>query len=252
MIVRMLSPIEPRCTGMCGALAISAPSASKIAQEKSSRSLMLTLVAVDCSATPISSAMAMNRLLKISSRTGIDVGADRLGAVERRRAGEHQRAIARPLGAPAGLDDDGRGRVEDQRGAADGFGSRRAGGWVAPCSCIGSASAAGSCRPPPRPAHRRSPPRPHPNSRSAADEASRSPRASARQERSRSRSSCRFRPSAAAHGGGVRCARRARPARSALARAPSQARRARPEKSSASGFSQLVSRIAFTSAMPMP
>ena len=31
---------------------------------------MLTLVAVDCSATPISSAIAMNRLLKISSRTG--------------------------------------------------------------------------------------------------------------------------------------------------------------------------------------
>ena len=55
---------------MCGALAMRAPSALKIAQEKSSRSLMLTLVAVAWSATPISSAMAMNRLLKISSRTG--------------------------------------------------------------------------------------------------------------------------------------------------------------------------------------
>ena len=40
--VRMLSPIDPRCTGMCGALAIRAPVASKMAQEKSSRSLMLT------------------------------------------------------------------------------------------------------------------------------------------------------------------------------------------------------------------
>ena len=42
MIVRMLSPIEPRWTGMCGALAIRVPCASNSAQEKSSRSLMLT------------------------------------------------------------------------------------------------------------------------------------------------------------------------------------------------------------------
>ncbi len=41
-IVRTLSPIEPRCTGMCGALAISMPSRSNSAQEKSSRSFMLT------------------------------------------------------------------------------------------------------------------------------------------------------------------------------------------------------------------
>ena len=34
--------IEPRCTGMCGALATSEPSASNTAQEKSSRSLILT------------------------------------------------------------------------------------------------------------------------------------------------------------------------------------------------------------------
>jgi hypothetical protein len=55
---------------MCGALAMSPPSASKIAQEKSSRSLMLTECAVDCSRTPICSATDMNRLLKISSMTG--------------------------------------------------------------------------------------------------------------------------------------------------------------------------------------
>ena len=36
------SLIEPRWTGMCGALAIRLPSASKSAHEKSSRSLMLT------------------------------------------------------------------------------------------------------------------------------------------------------------------------------------------------------------------
>ena len=42
MTVLMLSPIEPRCTGMCGALAIRLPSASNSAQLKSSRSLMLT------------------------------------------------------------------------------------------------------------------------------------------------------------------------------------------------------------------
>ena len=55
---------------MCGALAIRPPSASKTAQEKSSRSLMLTECAVDCRRTPICSATDMNRLLKISSITG--------------------------------------------------------------------------------------------------------------------------------------------------------------------------------------
>ena len=40
--VRIDSLIEPRCTGMCGALAIKAPAASNSAQLKSSRSLMLT------------------------------------------------------------------------------------------------------------------------------------------------------------------------------------------------------------------
>src|ERR1700761_9338694 len=66
----MDSPMEPRCTGMCGALAISPPSASKTAQEKSSRSLMLTECAVAYRRTPICSATDMNRLLKISSITG--------------------------------------------------------------------------------------------------------------------------------------------------------------------------------------
>ncbi len=55
---------------MCGALAMRLPAASKIAHEKSSRSLMLTEYAVLASVTPICSAMAMNRLLKTSSSTG--------------------------------------------------------------------------------------------------------------------------------------------------------------------------------------
>ena len=42
--VRTLSPIAPRCTGTCGAFATRPPSASKMAQEKSSRSLMFTLM----------------------------------------------------------------------------------------------------------------------------------------------------------------------------------------------------------------
>ena len=58
---------------MCGALAIRPPSASKTAQEKSSRSLMLTECAVACRRTPICSATDMNRLLKISSMHRVGV-----------------------------------------------------------------------------------------------------------------------------------------------------------------------------------
>ena len=64
------SPIEPRCTGMCGAFAIRLPCSSNNAHEKSRRSLMFTDVAVFASVTPICSAMDMNRLLKTSSSTG--------------------------------------------------------------------------------------------------------------------------------------------------------------------------------------
>src|SRR5918998_966094 len=62
--------MEPRWTGMCGALATSAPVRSKTAHEKSSRSLMFTDEAVFWSVTPICSAIDMKRLLKISSITG--------------------------------------------------------------------------------------------------------------------------------------------------------------------------------------
>ena len=65
---------------MWGALAIRLPSASNSAHEKSRRSLMLTEYAVFCSATPICSAIAMNRLLKTSSMTGSTSRADRASA----------------------------------------------------------------------------------------------------------------------------------------------------------------------------
>ena len=70
MTARIDSLIEPKCTGMCGALAINDPAASNSAQLKSSRSLMLTEYAVFCRRNPICSAMFMNRLLKTSSITG--------------------------------------------------------------------------------------------------------------------------------------------------------------------------------------
>jgi hypothetical protein len=46
MIVFTDSPIDPRRTGMCGALALKLPCASNNAHEKSSRSLMLTNVRI--------------------------------------------------------------------------------------------------------------------------------------------------------------------------------------------------------------
>ncbi len=75
---------------MCGALAIRLPSASNSAQEKSSRSLMLTEYAVFASVTPICSAIAMNRLLNTSSSTGSARRADRVRALARLDALEHE------------------------------------------------------------------------------------------------------------------------------------------------------------------
>src|SRR5476649_2915716 len=123
----MLSPIEPRCTGMCGALAIRLPAASKMAQLKSSRSLMLTEYAVFCKRRPICSAIDMNRLLKISSITGSAV-VPMAPLRQRLDAPHHQMVVGRDLGLPArfddgggiGLGDDGRSLddVADARGVA--------------------------------------------------------------------------------------------------------------------------------------
>ncbi len=55
---------------MWGAFATNCPKPSKIAQEKSSLSLILTDEAVFCKVMPICSAIARNKLLKISNITG--------------------------------------------------------------------------------------------------------------------------------------------------------------------------------------
>ena len=63
---------------------MSCARASNSAQEKSRRSLMFTELAVLASVTPICSAMAMKRLLKISSSTGsarVDTGSRRAAAI---------------------------------------------------------------------------------------------------------------------------------------------------------------------------
>ena len=95
MTVRTLSLIEPRWMGMCGAFATSMPSGSKIAQEKSSRSLMLTEYAVFSSVSPICSAIDMNRLLKTSSITG----SQSVPTADSRASGTTRSRIRSPLGA---------------------------------------------------------------------------------------------------------------------------------------------------------
>ena len=87
-----LAPIEPRCTGMCGALATRFASPSKIAQEKSSRSLMLTELAVCRSTTPICSATCMKSPLNTSRRSGETVS----GSAEGRAGGAALRSSSSP------------------------------------------------------------------------------------------------------------------------------------------------------------
>ena len=65
-----VSPIAPRCTGICGAFTTSWPVAEKIAQLKSRRSFTFVEMAVRSSVVPICSAIEANRLLKISSWIG--------------------------------------------------------------------------------------------------------------------------------------------------------------------------------------
>ena len=260
MIVRMLSPIDPRCTGMCGALAISAPSASNNAQEKSSRSLMLTDVAVDCSATPISSAIAMNRLLKISSRTGstaVPMAWPRSSGTARVSTSV---AVVGAHRLPAGLDHRRRGGFEDQRGAVDRLAGAKlvamVGGPAAASIGLAPAPAGtraldaptGDCLDGQRIDHRLG----HRRSRSAGGAARRTPRASSPARPARPRAWCRFPARAAARGGGGRSARARSLARRGPARAASSSSTSAAEKSSPSGRSQLASRIAFTSARPMP
>ena len=131
-----LSPIEPKCTGMCGAFAISEPSAANSAHEKSSRSLMLTEWAVCSSTMPISSATCMKRLLNTSSMIGSASRPQGFAPRAPADARQQQRAGRVNLGAPAGLDDRRGVGFDDQRGPreARAGGQRRAivDGHVAP------------------------------------------------------------------------------------------------------------------------
>ena len=80
---------------------------------------MLTEVAVACSAAPISSAIAMNRLLKISSLTGSAVGADARRARDAARSRvEDQVAVASRPRASRARPRWSR-RLDDQRRAVD-------------------------------------------------------------------------------------------------------------------------------------
>ena len=112
---------------MCGALAIRPPSASKTAQEKSSRSLMLTECAVDCRRTPICSATDMNRLLKISSITGSAPVPTSARSGRGGGARQHQVTAVGHDGLPAGLDHGGSELLGDDGRAVHRVTGRQAG-----------------------------------------------------------------------------------------------------------------------------
>ena len=85
MIVFTHSPIEPRCTGMCGALAIRLPSASNSAQEKSSRSLMLTEYGGVRERHAHLLGDRHEQVVEHFEQHGIGGGADRMHALRRSR-----------------------------------------------------------------------------------------------------------------------------------------------------------------------
>ena len=73
-----------------------------------------------CSVTPICSAIDMNRLLNTSSMTGsalVPIARGALAAATTRV--EHEMVLRRDLGLPAGFDDDGLVRLDDEGGAGD-------------------------------------------------------------------------------------------------------------------------------------
>ena len=120
MTCRTEAPMAPRCTGTCGALATRLPAASKMAQEKSSLSLMLTLCAVLRSTAPACSATDMNRLAKSSSSTGLGFAASAITALARgavRCRMQWLRAVI--SAAPAGFDDGGGDGLFQDRRAGD-------------------------------------------------------------------------------------------------------------------------------------
>ncbi len=77
---------------------------------------MFTEYAVLWSATPICSAIDMNRLLKISSADGVDVGAGSHPVGQRFDAFENEVAAFLHRCLPAGFDHGCGGSVEENRG----------------------------------------------------------------------------------------------------------------------------------------
>ena len=93
---RTLSPMEPRCTGICGALATKPPWESNSAQEKSSRSRIFTDRLVWRRRSPICSAIAIKRWRNSSASTGsAGFSAEFSGSVEEMNACSNTKAAAR-------------------------------------------------------------------------------------------------------------------------------------------------------------
>ena len=122
------------------------PSAgSKIAQEKSRRSLMFTDRDVCCRVTPIRSATDMNRLLKTSSITGstsvpTDTRAGRASTRCRSQfaAGQHRRL-------PAGFHDRGGHRFGDDRRTPDALTGYQIRALEHRCPCVEPARCTDTC-----------------------------------------------------------------------------------------------------------
>ena len=109
--------IEPRCTGMCGALATRFALASKIAQEKSSRSLMFTGRGRVLQRHAHLLGDGHEAVVEHFEQHRIGVRADGGALLARRRAREQHVILARDLRAPAFLHDDGLVRLDDERGS---------------------------------------------------------------------------------------------------------------------------------------
>ena len=125
--------MAPRWTGTCGALATRLPSASKMAQEKSSRSLMFTLIEVFCSTAPVCSATFMNRLLNSSSSTGSGRSLPAGTRAGQGLGAAQDHVVQRgDLGGPAGFDDGGGVGLADQGRAGDAVAGEQGGAFEAP------------------------------------------------------------------------------------------------------------------------
>ena len=263
---------------MCGAFAMSAPAASNSAQEKSSRSRMLTETAVACSTAPICSATCMNRWLKSSSCAGSARPASTAAACRGSCAREAERAVGEALGRPAGLDDGRRIGLDDERrarrsAACGASAARSTSGHVAPAVEPGlGATARARLRaldarrwPSRSPATMASTAQrrdqrvgaPAAQSRSAASNTARNSRSTSAQRRvrrSRARFPCPARATRACGAAGLRAVPRPGPSwrRAAARRSPSNAASSSACRPGVSARSRLCRRTSRRSASPMP